>query len=68
MRVLGVNAIYHDPAAALVVHGEIVAAAEEERSSRRRRGPYPESWVLDGRGETVSHLVLGPYLVRRPPS
>ena len=27
MRVLGVNAVFHDPAAALVVDGEIVAAA-----------------------------------------
>ena len=25
MRVLGVNAIYHDPSAALVVDGEVVA-------------------------------------------
>ncbi len=31
--VLGVNAVFHDPAAALVVDGEIVAAAEEERFS-----------------------------------
>ena len=30
MKVLGINAIYHDPAAALVVDGRIVAAAEEE--------------------------------------
>jgi hypothetical protein len=27
MRVLGVNAIFHDPSAALVVDGRIVAAA-----------------------------------------
>jgi carbamoyltransferase len=27
--VLGVNAVFHDPAAALLVDGEIVAAAEE---------------------------------------
>ena len=30
MKVLGVNAVFHDPAAALVVDGKIVAAAEEE--------------------------------------
>jgi carbamoyltransferase len=29
VNVLGVNAVFHDPAAALVVDGEIVAAAEE---------------------------------------
>jgi carbamoyltransferase len=38
MRVLGVNAVFHDPAAALVVDGQIVAAAEEERFSRRKHG------------------------------
>jgi carbamoyltransferase len=37
-RVLGINAVFHDPAAALVVDGEIVAAAEEERFSRRKHG------------------------------
>ncbi len=37
-RVLGVNAVFHDPAAALVVDGRIVAAAEEERFSRRKHG------------------------------
>ncbi|WP_431887810.1 carbamoyltransferase family protein [Nocardiopsis alba] len=38
MRVLGVNAVFHDPAAALVVDGRTVAAAEEERFSRRKHG------------------------------
>jgi len=38
MRVLGVNAVFHDPAAALVVDGEVVAAAEEERFNRRKHG------------------------------
>src|SRR5690242_1764085 len=37
-RVLGINAVFHDPAAALVVDGEIVAAAEEERFTRRKHG------------------------------
>ena len=49
MRVLGVNAIYHDPSAALVVDGEIVAAAEEERFSRRKHGKRPvpfSAWEL----------------------
>jgi len=49
MRVLGVNAIFHDPAAALVIDGEIVAAAEEERFSRRKHGKRPvafSSWEL----------------------
>jgi carbamoyltransferase len=41
MRVLGINAIYHDPAAALIVDGIPVAAAEEERFSRRKHGKRP---------------------------
>jgi carbamoyltransferase len=38
MKVLGVNAVFHDPAAALVVDGVTVAAAEEERFNRRKHG------------------------------
>ncbi|MGW8529304.1 carbamoyltransferase family protein [Nocardiopsis sp. NPDC055824] len=49
MRILGVNAVFHDPAAALVVDGRTVAAAEEERFSRRKHGkeavPY-SAWEL----------------------
>jgi carbamoyltransferase len=44
VKVLGVNAIYHDPAAALVVDGRVVAAAEEERFSRRKHGKRPLPW------------------------
>ena len=44
MRVLGVNAIFHDPSAALVVDGKVVAAAEEERFSRRKHGKRPVPW------------------------
>jgi carbamoyltransferase len=36
--VLGINAVFHDPSAALVVDGRIVAAAEEERFTRRKHG------------------------------
>jgi carbamoyltransferase len=38
VRILGINAVFHDPAAALVVDGNVVAAAEEERFSRRKHG------------------------------
>lgn len=38
MRILVVNAVFHDSAAALVVDGRVVAAAEEERFSRRKHG------------------------------
>ncbi|MDO0911006.1 carbamoyltransferase C-terminal domain-containing protein [Streptomyces sp. DT2A-34] len=68
MRVLGINALFHDPAAALVMDGRIVAAAEEERFSRRKHGkrPLPFSawelpelsarWCLDRAGLTPSDL------------
>ncbi|MGW1952886.1 carbamoyltransferase family protein [Streptomyces sp. NPDC001920] len=68
MRVLGINALFHDPAAALVVDGRIVAAAEEERFSRRKHGkrPLPFSawelpelsarWCLDRAGLTPADL------------
>ncbi|QCU78082.1 carbamoyltransferase [Citricoccus sp. SGAir0253] len=68
MRYLGVNATFHDPAAALVVDGKVVAAAEEERFSRRKHGkrPVPFSawelpeqsmrWVLEHAGITPGEL------------
>src|SRR5205823_9277168 len=52
MRVLGVNAVFHDPAAALVVDGVTVAAAEEERFTRRKHGKPPvpfSTWELPER-------------------
>jgi carbamoyltransferase len=50
--VLGVNAVFHDPAAAVVDGGRIVAAAEEERFSRRKHGKDPvafSTWELPER-------------------
>jgi carbamoyltransferase len=47
--VIGINAVFHDPAAALVVDGTIVAAAEEERFTRRKHGKTPvpfSTWEL----------------------
>ncbi|GHH79945.1 carbamoyltransferase N-terminal domain-containing protein [Promicromonospora soli] len=41
MRVLGVNALFHDPSAALVLDGHVHAAAEEERFTRRKHGNRP---------------------------
>ena len=50
--VLGINAVFHDPAAALVVDGRVVAAAEEERFSRIKHGklavPF-STWELPER-------------------
>src|SRR5438045_6394247 len=70
MRVLGVNSVFHDPAAALVVDGVVVAAAEEERFSRRKHGkrPVPFSaweqpaaaarWCLEQAGLTAGQVDL----------
>jgi carbamoyltransferase len=53
--VLGINAVFHDPAAVLIVDGEIVAAAEEERFSRVKHGKSPvpfSTWELPERAAT----------------
>jgi carbamoyltransferase len=49
VKVLGINALFHDPAAALVIDGVTVAALEEERLSRRKHGHRPvpfAAWEL----------------------
>lgn len=49
MKVLGVNAVFHDAAAAIIVDGQIIAATEEERLTRRksRKRPVPFSnWEI----------------------
>lgn len=39
MYILGISALYHDSAAALVKDGEIIAAAQEERFTRKKHDP-----------------------------
>lgn len=68
MRILGVNALFHDPAVAVVVDGAVVAAAEEERFSRRKHGKRPvpfsawelpelsAAWALEHAGLTPDEL------------
>jgi carbamoyltransferase len=68
MRILGINALYHDPSAALAIDGKIVAAAEEERFSRRKHGKRPvpfsawelpelsAAWCLEQAGLTAGDL------------
>lgn len=68
MKVLGINAVFHDPAAALVVDGVTVAAAEEERFSRRKHGKAPvpfatweppersAAWCLEAAGLSPADL------------
>jgi carbamoyltransferase len=73
MIVLGVNAVFHDPAAALVIDGVTVAAAEEERFSRRKHGksavPFSTwelptaamRWCLDQAGLEPADLDIVAY-------
>jgi carbamoyltransferase len=74
VKVLGVNAVFHDPAAALVVDGHVVAAAEEERFTRRKHGreapvafaawELPErsmAWCLTEAGLTPADLDVVTY-------
>ncbi|MEW6122777.1 MAG: carbamoyltransferase [Pseudomonadota bacterium] len=65
MRILGLSALYHDSAAALVVDGEIVAAAQEERFTRRKHDArFPQnaiSYCLEAGGiglSDVDHVVF----------
>lgn len=65
MNVLGVNAVFHDPAAALVIDGVAVAAAEEERFSRRKHGKSPvpfSTWEMPEAAARwcLAHAGLGP--------
>ncbi len=49
MYTLGINAAYHDPAAALVEDGQVIAAAEEERFTKIKHGKRPlpfSTWEL----------------------
>ena len=63
--ILGLSALYHDSAAALLRNGEIVAAAQEERFTRRKHDPrFPQNaidYVLSEAGVTlaeVDHVVF----------
>jgi carbamoyltransferase len=58
--ILGISALYHDSAAALLRDGEIVAAAQEERFTRRKHDPrFPEhaiAYVLDEAGVSFDQV------------
>ncbi len=63
--VLGISALYHDSAAALLRDGEIVAAAQEERFTRIKHDPrFPAeaiAYVMDEAGiqlDDVDHVVF----------
>ena len=46
MYILGISALYHDSAAALLKDGEIIATAQEERFTRKKHDPsIPENAI-----------------------
>ncbi len=60
MRILGLSALYHDSAAALLEDGVIVAAAQEERFSRKKHDAgFPLraiQYCLDEAGVSLSEV------------
>jgi carbamoyltransferase len=65
LRILGISALYHDSAAALVEDGRIVAAAQEERFTRKKHDErFPKhaiNYCLDTAGcrlDDVDHVVF----------
>jgi len=60
INILGISALYHDSAAALIRDGEIVAAAQEERFTRRKHDPgFPRnaiSFCLEKGGISTKEL------------
>ena len=60
MNILGISALYHDSAAALISNGEIVAAAQEERFTRKKHDSgFPENaidYVLAERNLTMENI------------
>ncbi len=60
MKILGISALYHDSAAAIISDGDIVAAAQEERFTRKKHDPsFPTNAInfcLDFSGFTLDKL------------
>ncbi len=60
MNILGISALYHDSAAAILVDGKIVAAAQEERFSRKKNDArFPKNainYVLEEAGLTLDEV------------
>jgi carbamoyltransferase len=57
MHILGISALYHDSAAAIVDDGRIVAAAQEERFTRKKHDArFPKSAIAYCLGEAGCRL------------
>ncbi|WP_030869904.1 hypothetical protein [Streptomyces sp. NRRL S-37] len=63
MRIPGIDALFHDPAAAQPADGRTVAAAEEEHLGRRGHGAHPpplSSWEPPRRSARRCRERVGP--------
>ncbi|MCB0418767.1 MAG: hypothetical protein KDD39_14050, partial [Bdellovibrionales bacterium] len=62
MRILGISALYHDSAAALLEDGKVLAAAQEERFSRKKHDArFPKhaiQFCLDQAPGDVDYIVF----------
>lgn len=57
MNILGISALYHDSAAALIKDGKIIAAAQEERFTRKKADPsLPENAIRYCLSQLVGEL------------
>src|SRR5215472_17420830 len=60
MRILGISCFYHDSAATLLHHGEIIAAAQEERFTRKKHASgFPHraiAYCLEQGGITLDNV------------
>ena len=58
--ILGISALYHDSAAAIIIDGEIIAAAQEERFTRKKHdASYPKNaieYVLSEAGLSLNQV------------
>ena len=68
VNILGINSVYHDSAAALLVDGKLVVAVEEERFNRIKHGKLPDvdnphqfperrsasAWIMPGSPPAIS--------------
>ncbi len=65
MHVLGISALYHDSAAAVLRDGVVVAAAQEERFTRKKHDPafpvHAIAWCLKEAGVTSDGLSAVAY-------
>lgn len=60
VKILGISAFYHDSAAAIIEHGDIIAAAQEERFTRKKHDPgFPANAIrfcLEQAGVSLDQL------------